>query len=269
MKPLKEYLEYRDFLKDFYEEHKTGSPFFSFRYIGNKVSINASHLVKIFQKQRHIGNKSIDVFIKFCNLSATDAEYFANLVRFNKSKSDRDTRLYYEKLLALKSVRSHSIEKSQYEFYTKWYYSAILTLLDFYPFKDDYKALAAKLSPPISEGNAKKAIELLETLGFITRKPDGGYSLTNKIVTSGDQCRSIAVKAFQEETMRLANESLHRHPKEKRNISTVTITIAESDLGEINDIIKDFRETLLKFAHEKTNPDSVYQLNIQLFPLTE
>lgn len=269
MKPIKEYLEYRDFLKDFYEENKNINPYFSFRYIGNKVSINASHLVKIFQKQRHIGNKSIEVFIKFCKLSGTDAEYFATLVQFNKSKSDRDSRLCYEKLLTLKGVKAYSLEKSQYEYYSKWYYSAILTLLDFFPFKDDYKALAAKLSPPITEAEAKKAVALLKNLGLIKRKPGGIFCLTNKIVTTGDECRSIAVKAFQEETLRLAGESLYRHPREKRNISTVTITIADGDLDQINDIIKGFRETLLKFAHDQTNPDKVYQLNIQLFPLTE
>jgi uncharacterized protein (TIGR02147 family) len=268
MKSVKDYLEYRDFLKDFYDENKNGNPYFSLRYIGNKVSIDASHLVKIFQKQRHIGNKSIEVFIKFCKLSGIEAEYFATLVHFNKSKSDRDSRIYYEKLLTLKGVKAHSLEKSQYEYYSKWYYSAILTLLDFYPFRGDFKMLAAKLSPPITEGKAKKAITLLKKLRLIKRKSGGSYYLTNKLVTSGDQCRSIAVKAFQEETIRLAGESLYRHSREKRNISTVTITIAENKLDEINSMIKEFRETLMKFAHEEKNPDRVYQLNVQLYPLT-
>jgi uncharacterized protein (TIGR02147 family) len=268
MKSVKEYFEYRDFLKDFFEDRKSENPFFSYRYMGNKVSIDASHLVKIFQKQRHVGTASIEVLIDFCDLKGTDAEYFAALVNFNKSKSDRDSRFYYEKLLALKGVKAHPLEKNQYEFYTKWYYSAILTLLDFYPFKNDYKALAAKLSPAITEGKAKKAIFLLKKLGLIKRKPGGPYYLTNTIITTGDQCRSIAVKAFQEETIRLAGESLHRHPREKRNISTVTITITEKNLDRINDTIREFRETLLRYAQDETNPDKVYQLNVQLFPLT-
>jgi uncharacterized protein (TIGR02147 family) len=103
---------------------------------------------------------------------------------------------------------------------------------------------------------------------MIKRRPDRTWYLTNKIITSGEQCRSIAVKAFQEETIRLAGEALYHHPKEKRNISTVTITISEKDLDRINDITREFRETLLKYAHEEAHPDKVYQLNIQLFPLT-
>jgi uncharacterized protein (TIGR02147 family) len=269
MKSVKEYFEYRDFLKDFFENEKKANPFFSFRYMGNRVSINASHLVKIFQKQRHIGKKSIEVLINFCGLKGTEAEYFATLVQFNKSKSDRDSRLYFEKLLAIQGVNAHLLGQSQYEYYTKWYHSAILMLLDFYPFKSDYKALGAKLSPPITGATAKKAITLLIKLGLIKRKPDKTYCLTNKVITTGDQCRSIAVKAFQEETIRLAGESLHRHSREKRNISTVTITISEKNLGRINDMIKEFRTGLLKYAEAETNPDNVYQLNVQLFPLTQ
>jgi uncharacterized protein (TIGR02147 family) len=262
-------MEYRDYLRDFYEQKKHDNVYFSFRYIGDKVGIDPSHLVKIFQKQRHIGNASIETFIGFCKLQGTDAEYFNALVRFNKAKSDRDCKSYYEKLLALKGVKSFVLEKGQYEYYKKWYYSAMLTLLDFYDFKGDYKALAEKMSPHITPFEAKKGIELLEKLGLIKKTAGGRYALTNKIVSTGDHCRSIAVKMFQEETMRLAMESLSRHPPEKRNISTVTITIAESDLDEINEIIRGFRSSLLSYARNKENPDSVYQLNVQLFPLTE
>ncbi|MBN1575648.1 MAG: TIGR02147 family protein [Chitinispirillaceae bacterium] len=269
MKPVKEYLEYRDFLRDFHAEKKSENSFYSLRYMGGKVSVDPSHLVKIFQRQRHIGNSLIEIFIKHCGLSGSDAEYFATLVRFNKAKSDRDSRMYYEKLLVLKGAGARSLEKSQYEFYTKWYFSAILTLLDFYPVIDDYAALAAKVSPPITEAKAKKSVALLQKLGLIRRTDQGTWQLTHKIITTGDHCRSIAVKAFQEETIRLAIEALHRHPPEKRNISTVTITVAEQNLDRINEIIAQFRENLLQLARDETHPDKVYQLNIQFFPLTQ
>jgi uncharacterized protein (TIGR02147 family) len=269
MESVKNYWEYRDYLKDFYSEKKKENQWFSLRYLGGKVSVDPSHLLKIFQRQRHIGNSLIDIFIKHCNLGGSDAEYFANLVRFNKAKSDRDCRLFYEKLLALKGSGARTLEKSQYEFYTKWYHSAILTLLDFYPFSGDYAALAAKVSPPITEGKAKKSIALLKKLGLIKKTSQGTYCLTDKIITTGDHGHSIAVKAFQEETMRLAIEALHRHAPEKRNISTVTITISENNLDRINEVIGQFRESLLRLARDEKTPDKVYQLNVQLFPLTK
>lgn len=269
MRSVIEYMEYRDFLKDFYETNKSRKPYFSFRYMESKVSIDASHLVKILQKQRHIGNDSIETFIKFCGLKRKEAEYFAALVQFNKAKTDRDSKFYYDKLLLLKGVQTCALNKNQYEFYTKWYYSAILTLLDFYSFSGDYKSLAAKLSPAISETTAKKSISLLKKLDLIRENGDGTFYLTHNLITTGKDCASKAVKTFQRETMHLASESLDRHPREKRNISTVTLTISEENMDEINELVTAFRETLLKFADNEKKPDKVYQLNIQLFPLTD
>jgi len=272
---IKNYLEYRDYLRDYYTLKKEANTHFSLRYFGSKIAIDPSHLVKIFQHQRHIGNSSVEKIIIHCGLSGSDAEYFANLVRFNKSKSDRDSKIYYEKLLSLKGVGSRSLDKHQYEYYTQWYHSAILTLLDFYPFTNDYAALAAKLSPVITESKARRSVALLHKLGLIRKRDNstdgngGTWELTHKLITTGDHCRSIAVKSFQEATIQLAKESLERHPPEKRNISTVTITVAEKNIDRVNEIIREARESILKLAYDETLPDKVYQLNIQLFPLTQ
>jgi uncharacterized protein (TIGR02147 family) len=165
-------------------------------------------------------------------------------------------------------MRAFTLEKGQYEFFQKWYYSAILTLLDFYPFRNDYRALAQKLSPPITESQAKKAIALLRNLKLIKKKPDGTFGLISTMVTTGEHWRSLAITAFQEETMRLALEALHRIPREQRNISTTTVTLSEKDLDEANEIIKECRTALLKLAESQKNPDRVYQINLQLFPVT-
>lgn len=266
---VKDYMDYRDYLRDYYAEQKKRNSCYSLRFIGSRVSVDPSHLVKIFQRQRHIGNKLIESFIKNCGLTGTDAEYFVNLIRFNKSKSDRDSKIYFEKLLSLRGVNTHTLQKSQYEFYTKWYYSAILTLLDFYPFSSDYAALGAKLNPPISEAKAKKSITLLKKLGLIKKNCDGTFILTNKIISTGNHYRSFAVKTFQESTMRLAVEALDRHPPKERNISTVTITLSEKNLDTAAEVIQQCRETLLQLARDEKEPDKVYQFNIQLFPLTK
>jgi uncharacterized protein (TIGR02147 family) len=268
MKPVTEYLEYREFLRDFYNEKKSAQPFFSFRFIARKLSIDPSHVVKIFQKQRHISSKLIDGCVDVAGLKPKEAEYFATLVHFNKAKTDRECKLHFQKLMALKDVGAFTLEKGQYEFFQKWYYSTILTLLDFYPFTNDYKALANKLTPPITENQAKKAVALLRKLKLIKKKPDGTFGLISTMVTTGEHWRSLAITTFQEETLRLAQEGLHRIPREERNISTITVTLSKTDLNAANEIIKECRSALLKLAENQKNPERVYQINMQLFPVT-
>jgi len=269
MRGILDYLDYRDFLKDFYETKKKENPWFSYRFMARRVDMDASHLVKILQAKRHIAPRSIRKFIFLCGLRGKEADYFETLVQFNKAKTDREVRKAYEHLLSLKDVKKYTLEKNQYEYYQKWYYSAIFTLLQYYPFKGDYAALAKKLSPAIKPSEAKRAVKLLKDLKLIRKKKDGNFELTNEFITTGEECRSIMIKSFQEETMRLAAESLHRHYKQDRNISTVTITIDRRDLETVDEMVGQFRNQLMKLAKETEKPDSVYQLNVQLFPMTE
>jgi uncharacterized protein (TIGR02147 family) len=170
-------------------------------------------------------------------------------------------------MLAIRGIARHALEKHQFEYYSKWYYSAVFNLLQYYNFDGDYDGLARKLSPSISAAQARKAVDLLVDLGLV-KVEKGSYVLANRFITCGEHCRALAVRMFQEQTMLLAAESLKRHPPKRRDISTATVSIREEDLPAFREVVAQFRTELLKLADETEQPDSVYQINIQLFPMT-
>jgi uncharacterized protein (TIGR02147 family) len=268
MKSIFEYLEYRDFLKDFYEEKKSERTFFSYRLFGAKVGMDASYLAKVLIKNRHISNSAIEKIAAFCGLKENEAEYFGTMVHFVKARSHRESKVLFEKLLSLKNVNASTLIESQYAFYQKWHHSAIRSVLEFYDFRGDYKSLAEQVSPKISVKEAKASIQLLEKLQLIKKELSGRYHITDRAITTGPQWHSIAIQAFQEETIRLSLESLSRHPKKHRDISTVTMNINGQNFQEIRERIAEFRSTLIKYVNEQPLPDRVVQLNIQLFPLS-
>jgi uncharacterized protein (TIGR02147 family) len=269
MKSVIEYLEYRDFLKDFYEEKKTEHSFFSYRLFGAKVGIDASYLAKVLIKHRHLSNSSIEKITAFCGLNEREAEYFETLVHFVKAKSHRESKLLFEKLLSLKNVSAATLLENQYAFYQKWYHSAIRSLLEFYDFRGDFRALAEQLSPAISAKEARGSIRLLEKLGLIKKDLTGRYRMTDSAITTGPQWHSLAIQAFQEETIRISAGSLARHPKKHRDISTVTMNVSGPNFEEIRERINEFRNTIIKYVNEQSSPDRVVQLNIQLFPMSK
>jgi uncharacterized protein (TIGR02147 family) len=268
MKSIFEYLEYRDFLKDFYEEKKSERTFFSYRLFGAKVGMDASYLAKVLIKHRHISNSTIPAIAAFCGLKEKEAEYFETLVHFVKARSHRESKILFEKLLSLKNVSASTLIESQYAFYQKWYHSAIRSILEFYDFRGNYKSLAEQVSPEISVKEAKESIRLLEKLQLIKKDLSGRYYITDRAITTGAQWHAIAIQAFQEETIRLSLESLSRHPKKHRDISTVTMNINGQNFQEIRERITEFRSALIKYVNEQASPDRVVQLNIQLFPLS-
>jgi uncharacterized protein (TIGR02147 family) len=269
MVSLFDYLDYRVFLRDFYEAQKKNNPYFSYRYIGKKINIDAGYVVKILQCKLHIPEKYIDGFCTLCKFSPKENSFFRTLIDFNKAKSESQTRLLFEKILTFKSFGKHRVDEYQYEYYTMWYYTAVRSLIGIIRFRGDYESLASMLTPPVPVREVKKAVALLKKLDLIRKEPSGEYVLTDKFVTTGESWHTLAVKSFQRETLRLATESLDRHKKDDRDISTVTVAINKNDLVELKERITAFREAILKLASESNDPDGVYQLNVQLFPMAE
>jgi len=66
----------------------------------------------------------------------------------------------------------------------------------------------------------------------------------------------------------LAGESLDRHPPALRDITTLTLALDLDDLPEARERLRTLRESLLRLSGENPAPRQVYQLNLQLFPLT-
>ena len=190
------------------------------------------------------------------------------MVRYGRSKTAQETKLYFEKLLNLQGVDSREIEKKQYSLYQKWYHTAIWAMLGYYRFSGDFRALSKKLSPEITAKQAKESIHLLTDLGFIRKNEEGFFEFTSEKITTGEKWHSAAIHSFQKETIKMAGESLDRHVKDIRDISTVTIAVNQKDLEEIKERAKDFRQSLLQLKSDTDNMDVVYQVNIQVIPLT-
>lgn len=65
-----------------------------------------------------------------------------------------------------------------------------------------------------------------------------------------------------------ALESLEKHSVTKRDMSGITMAVSVERLPEARRMIQEFRRNLSTFLEDGPK-DSVYRLNVQLFPLTE
>jgi uncharacterized protein (TIGR02147 family) len=268
MKNIYAFFDYQQFLRIYYEEKKKQIPSFSFRNFGDKTGLDAGFLVKVLQGKIHLSLKSLDKITEYFRFDRKENEYFETLVRYGRAVSEVEIKVYFEKLLSLKDVDTCTILSFQYELYHKWYYSAIRELLRFYDFKDDFSALAAKLSPSISAKEAKKSVQLLERLDLIRKDDTGYFRQTSKFVPSIEKWKSATIHSFQKEAMLLAPESLDRQAKNVSDISTITISISRKDFNRIRERINDFKQSLLSMTNEN-EADCEYLINIQAIPLSQ
>lgn len=265
---LYRYYDYHAYLRDYYEWRKAVHSYFSLRFIGRKVGLDAGLVVRILQGKRPLSLKKVPVFAALLGLSKRRAEYFELLVLYGRAKSDREAQQYFERLIGFTGLGGKQVDRSQYEFYQEWYYTAIREVLHFHPFKGDYEALAAMLVPAITAKEARKAIALLEILGMIQRKKDGGYALTEKYLTTGETWKSFAVKDFQRKALDLARHALDKVPKEARDISTVSLTLNGEAIEKIRERVRQFHQDMLEISEQSGQGDRVYQVNLQVFPMS-
>jgi uncharacterized protein (TIGR02147 family) len=267
MKTLFEYFDYQEFLRDFYEWKKRSNPYFSYRYLGSHLHLDPGFLLKVMQGKLHLAQRSIPRICSFFKYSERESRYFEMLVRYNKAKTPSEIKLYFEQLTALRESRARPVEESQYAFYQKWYHSAIHALLSIYEFKGHFKKLAMLLTPSITTQQTQESIRLLLKLGMVKRGEDGIYRPTDAFLTTGEKWQSAAIRDFQKETINLSAQSLDLHPKEIRDISTITVALSLNDLPEIREHIRQLRQSILTLDNENS-PDLVYQVNIQVIPVT-
>jgi uncharacterized protein (TIGR02147 family) len=263
-----EYMDYRQFLKDCYEEEKKQKPFFSYRYISAKVGLNPGYIVKLFQGKIQLGVKNIDAFADLFHITEKKREYFVELVHFGRAKNQNEIERRFERLHSIKGLQFRTVSDSIVDFYSKWYNMVIRSILSIYPFDGkDYRKLSSMLTPSITAADARESVKLLEKLKLIKQGKDGFYRPTEEFISTGEKWTSAKIREYQKKNMELAMVSLEAHPKKLRDISTVTMTFATKDMEALRERVRQFRQDLLLMSKEASEEDSVVQMNIQVFPV--
>jgi uncharacterized protein (TIGR02147 family) len=267
------YTDYRQFLKDYYEKVKSKNPGFSYLAFAQKAGLNSKgFLYNVISGKRTLSRSNILGLNQAMKLDKYEADYFENLVAFNQAKNLKERNLFFERLTSIKAAGKTAwepqlVRSDQFEYYSKLHHSVIRSLIDLYGFNGDYKWLACNVKPKITPRQAKKAVELLERLGFIKRKGNS-FIAVDKTITSPPEVQSLAVQNFHQQAAELALKAISELPRDARNVSGATLGISKVGYKRICEEINVFRTRLLQIAEDDHNADAVYQLNFQLFPVS-
>jgi uncharacterized protein (TIGR02147 family) len=269
-----DYTDYRKFLLDYYNEKKKDNSSFSYNCLSIRAGFkNKGFLHTVIHGSKNLSKSSIIKIVRAIGMKKSESDYFENLVFFNQAIDLIERTYFCEKLNDVKNPsRSVTLvqqtRRDQYEFYSTWYHSAIRSLIDMYPFRDDYKALAKSVYPPITNKQAKKSVALLEKLGLIEKHKDGIYKLTNRNITSGNEITAVAALNFHKEATHLVEHALDTLPREKRNVTGLTLGISGEMYQKICDEIQTFRARIVNLVQDDIGADRTYQLNFHFFPMS-
>lgn len=269
-KKVFEYLDSREFLRDYYAHHKEHEYGFSYRVFARRAgcrSSNFAHLV--LQGKRNLSDESALRFADACGLKGTEVEYFADLVAFNQAQSQREKEHCYERLTKHTQFRRvHKLTEAQGTYFSTWYIPAIRELAARGDFPADPAWLSQMLVPSISEAQAKKALKTLTTLGLLVENAAGKTVRSENLVSSGGPLGHHLV-AFHRRMLERASEAIELIDREEREIASLTVCVSEKRMQELKEEIRAFRKRLLQSAEADDQPERVVQIGFQLFPLSK
>jgi uncharacterized protein (TIGR02147 family) len=264
------FFDYRKLLLGILAERQKGRPSLSSRNLALRTGIDPSYFAKALKGTRNLTPEQTLKIADTLGFDKIQTEYFEILVRFNQTRGHEAKRLYFEKLLKLnKTPDAALLTKEQYHYYSQWYHVVIREVLHFHPAPLDYQSIAKKLIPTITPDQVREAVSLLQNLGIVQPASGGKYELSDNFITAGPEVKAFALRNFQMSMMDMAKNALELVPKEKREISALTLSLSEEGFKEAMEEIRESRKRLMQIAHNDSNVNGVYQINFQAFPVTQ
>jgi uncharacterized protein (TIGR02147 family) len=270
MKPIFSYLDFRDYLRDFYIEKKSTSSF-SFREFARIAGFSSPNFIKLVIDGK--ANLAPASAMKLCNamgLKSRERSYFKALVTFGQAKTIESKVRYLEKLKGFRSVVPVSgLSDAQFAYFSKWYHPVIRELVSMARFDGDYGNLAAMVNPAITAKEAQASLDLLEKLELVEKDENGQFVATSRFLTSdGMEAGTLALRNTQKTMAQLAARAIDAIPPENRDISGVSVSISDKSMAAIREELQKCRRRIFEIAAGDKQCDSVYRVNLHFFPVS-
>ena len=266
-----DFLDYRAYLRAYYEAAKRTQRSFSFRSFSKLAGLRSPNFLKlVIEGERNLGADSVPRFCVALGLEGPEAEFFADLVAFNQAASLADKNRAFERISASRRFRAaRRIDGDLFAYLSHWYNPAIRELAGLSDFSEDPRWIASQVRPRISPTEAAEAMRLLFSLGLLVRDPSSGRVLRGEpTLTTEHEVRSLGAAAFHRQMIERAAESLETVPSALRDLAALTVCISPQTAARVKERIHQFREALTELCDSDTAGAVVYQLNVQWFPLS-
>lgn len=266
------YLDYRAFLRDYYEAAKEHVPAFSYRYLARRAGFASPNFIKlVMDGQRNLGADSAVKVAKAFGLDRDETNFFGHLVALDQATTTGERNDAYRSVAASRRFRAaRRIEHDMFEYLSHWYYPAIREMAARPDFRLDAAWVAGELFPAVPRREVRQALDALLRLGLLIEADDGTVTRGDPSVTTGHEVAALAARNYHHEMLERAHDSIEACPRDWRDVSALTVCVPTELVPEMKERIHRFREMMLELCdgERERNPEHVYQLNVQLFPLS-
>lgn len=269
LKSIFHYNSFRSYIKAYYDYHKQRNRL-SMRSLAAEAGMNSSAWIHhLIRGTKNLSPRSARNLGEAMQLQGTALDYFLLLVKFEQSTVTDERDRLFQRLLDMKiEQKAVGIAEKQYEYYTRWYHPVIRSLVSKVDFGSDFALLGRCLNPPISASQARQSVRLLQRLGLIGQGENGRWQQKDSLLTTGDEVDSLNVANYHKQVARLAQGAVDRSDRDLHELAAMTVGVDKETFEKIRDRVRSFRREIIDLVDSAGETDRVYQLNVQLFPVS-
>lgn len=276
---LSDYMDYRKYLADWYAYRRARSrgelrPY-SYPMFSAAADIKSPNYLKmIMEGRRNLSEDMVGKFAKAIGLLKEQAEELRLLVMMNQA-SDPAERNYFLKELAdhrvNAKIRSGEIDRKSFDKIPNWVAWILYAMVDQEGLKFDSSSLRSALRGKATENEIDEALRGLLASGELVRDESGVLRKARPLMEDAENIPVALVRKLQAQLMMLGLESLYQDAPTDREFGTLTLSLTKAEFEELKFTLRQLRKKINKdnaIARDHKKGERVYQLNIQLFPVT-
>ncbi len=276
---ISDYMDYRLYLADFYfykkELTKKSLRPYNYAIFSAAADIKSPNYLKmIIEGKRNLSIDMVQKFAKACGLNKAQSDEFKLLVIFNQSEDPADRNYALKQLSEYRveiKLKHGEFDRRVFEKVPNWIGWIIYALVDQDSVIFETAKLKELLRGKASETEIDQALNLLLSTGELQKDPTTGQITKGKSNEAPDEIPAALIRKLQMQLMYLGLESLYQDTAVEREFGSLTLALSHTEFEELKFKLRQMRKALHKensIARMNSKGERVYQLNLQLFPVT-
>lgn len=268
---LATYSDFRQFLKDVYEQARSGEKDYSYSLFSYELGLgacNTSHL--LISGKRKCTIKTAEKIARNLGMTKAKKEFFLALASRSLDLQGEEAVSALKGLMEAKArLLAETDEHAKFLFFQEWHHSAIMEILRMStcPVAGLEGFISEALDFKVPEVKIRASLELLEELRLVARDGSQRLAPTNEVISTGAETTNEAIKGYHLQFLEVARQALPKFDAKNRDFSSLTFSFPAERVPELKREIIDFRKRIIALAMNPGASDAVLQLNVQLFPV--
>lgn len=274
------YLDFRLFLTDYYSYRKEISKKdirpYNYAVFSAAANIKSPNYLKmIIEGRRNLSDDMILKFGKALGLNKDQTEEFQLLVHYGQASDPAERNMFLKNINERRvqdKIKSGEIDQKTWDKLPSWISWILYSMIDQENVSFEPARLRELLRNKASIDEIEHALKTLLTSGEVTL--DDATSQAKKarsLMESADEIPVALVRKLQAELMYLGLESLFQDSATEREFGSATLSMTKSEFDDLKFQLRKLRKDAQKNIAVKragSKGERVYQLNLQLFPVT-